>query len=350
MQKTQNNNSDITALFALLKAHVTKKTHLLGQISQQKITQHYIQMNIDCKDARDISTKAKDMKRKLEKMKPLFNAIKLFKGNDIKQLPSPGLISNLSVFTDNGQKEFDFIDNLEEIEKKVVYSRKKYLSAQIAMKNLAEKFKKNAEILDKNEKISEVISLRAREIEILREKKKFLDLTNCELSGKVENCHKVKFGSRNIAKVFQQLPDSTLLLRSKILLKEELCAILTKTQEEFESFRRLLLREKSSLHEIEYYSSFPYSARNRSIDCGFKSLELLEIMKTVSEDQQDNIIRLSPMPKGRRTKQLSLGQKSEFLYSTNSFKFDDLATSKLKLIQKNEKLKNELSKTLGRLT
>ena len=264
-----NSDGTLIAHAQLLKAHVARKNHLINQINEIHIKSNYIQLSQYMKNTRELAHVSKNSIKKHREIKVCIEALTHANSNCrvTITLPHPDLLSNQTAFPKRNAVSFGLLVSLIDSDViKLETTRQKYAHIYTKFQGLREKYRsKNQQIIKFNENL-EVANEFGEEANNIKEKIYFLSRTNKELSVSLMFRHKLKLTNIRVAKLFSQLPENKLTLRSKILLKDELKSIIEKSFKEIKYYEKSLLREKTLMEEIEKRAQTPRRQHIKSLD------------------------------------------------------------------------------------
>ena len=242
---------EIRAQIQLLRAHMEHKTGLQYEISQIKIKNSYKQSNSDYKDSRDMSNLTKMLNKKLVDVKNTTNKIKHLQLKQVSKETLGSLVDSIKVL----EPHLDISRNLFslnfQIENGVDTYLKYYESKSQEYYEKSEVFAQNQETLNQTFEQSECfehleneisdyqaeLEQFTHEIEVMKDKKQKI------LSRRRTSVDKVK--------IFHQLSELALNLRSKLLLREELSKNFKCAESEIEDLNRKINQEKERIDQIE---------------------------------------------------------------------------------------------------
>ena len=249
-----NLDSALIAHVQLLKAHMTHKNFLISQINEAHIKMSYLTLSHHAKISREITQISMSSAKKRREIKDSIGLLSYINSNSrlTMTLTSPDLISNDSAFSE--RKELDFSLFGSQIDRdvyKLETVRQKYKQLHTKLGALREKYcNHNQEIMKYNADL-EAANKVEKEVRTIEDNINLLSKTNKELSLNLMHNYKLKSTNINRAKLFCKLPQNKLMLRSKILLKDELKSIIEKSHQDIESYVKSLCREKTLLNDLE---------------------------------------------------------------------------------------------------
>ena len=332
---------EIRAQVVLLKAYMKQKTKLNFEISQMKIAKSYKNSNSDYRDIRDLGSQIKLLSKRLNEVKGLRNFVNSMK---IKQVSSETLEEiqkftpslDLVVETPNGLCS---VNNDLEACVSFLKSTLDSLDQEYSIKN--NEFHNNQALITENTESlftrtkleSEVKDYKA-EIEIYYKENSGLNRKREFLRNKRNSVDKVK--------IFHQLTDGALVLRSKLLLRDELKKNFADAERELMELERKVneQQEIARQQEINDEREAKISSRLETELCDWrnsvknaeKKLENLRMIKSCLFEVDG---------KGKR----DLHEESKLLnYSPLSDSFGQIHKENTSLFEENEKLKSRISK------
>jgi DNA repair exonuclease SbcCD ATPase subunit len=242
---------DIVAQVALLKAAYNQKTALVNQISRLKIKNNYEKSNKDFRDLKDLIPLSKQMQKRLNDITHLNSIIRRIprKYSDESNLFHvfsqfstflPHLEINRQVFSLNFSEEA-YLEDLK--------SRHDSLQQELEEKSL---------VFSENESNLARFSLLEEELPVLESEVNDLYAIQSEVSEALHLKEKNKAKSRILhkksleqVKIFQKLSENGILLRSKLLLREELLKNLKSAEKELENLENKTKNESERMKNLE---------------------------------------------------------------------------------------------------
>ena len=333
---------DIRAQVQLLRAHMEHKTGLQYEISQIKIKNSYKQSNSDYRDSRDMSNLTKMLNKRLVEVRNMSKAIKHHQLKQVSKETLAGLVESFKVL----EPQLDISRNLFSLNFQIendVETLSSYYELKCHEYNeKSELFAQNQEILNQtleqaglyeslenevNDYTAELEQF-GLEIQVMKEKKEKI------LSRRRSSVDKVK--------IFHQLTQLALSLRSKLLLREEFNKNLKSAEFELDELNRKVNEEKERIHqiEIENEEERKYAARysidldelHGKIDKKSLSLEKLYQQKRVLENEQNK-------------KKISGFDEGETVFLSGWISgLNEMQKEKMSLMEENSKLKQRISR------
>ena len=242
---------EMRAKVHLLKATIQTKNTLLYQINQLKIKNTYRQSNPDFRDFRDMGNLTKVLHKKLQEVKSIHSALD---SPEIKKLSidSVNRLLDIILHSEGNVEEIDDIlnENLSS-ERYLTLVKEKYSHVMEKKNAELKKYNYNDSILSRN--FPKQKSLNALEEEICDYKAEIKNFhkENQELLSKQKRMREHKRGSVDRIKIFNQLSDNALRLRSKLLFREELKKNIENAETEVDSHFVRVNKEKERLQELE---------------------------------------------------------------------------------------------------
>lgn len=333
---------EIRAQVQLLRAHMEHKTGLQFEISQIKITNSYKQSNSDYRDSRDMSNLTKMLNKRLVEVKNMAKAIKHLQLKQVSKETLASLVESFKVL----EPQLDISRNLFslnfQIENDVDTLSSYYESKFHEYNEKSELFAQNQEIL--NHTLEQADFCESLENEV-NDYKAELDQFGLEIQVMKEKKQKIlskRRSSVDKVKIFHQLTNLALSLRSKLLLREELNKNLKSAESELDELNRKVNEDKERIHQIELENeeerkyavmySIDLDELYKKIDKKVASIDRLYQEKKMLQVEQDKK-RISGFDEG----------ETVFLSGWMSG-LNEMQKEKMSLMEENLKLKQRISR------
>jgi hypothetical protein len=264
-------NNEIRGQLELLKALMQNKSSLTYELNQIKIQASYNQSNSSHRDLKELITLSKTIKKKLS---DLNSSHENLKNTEIKA-DSPETINKIvdliSYSQDNVGQIESLLKEFEDIERLVGLLKQRFelLSQEYQKKKLS--LAVNERYLDDNTPEVMVFKELATEIKEYEAELEFYGQENDKMFEKKVSRKKNRRSSVQKVKIYQQMSEEGLKLRSKLLIKQDLEKNIKHAEEELKYHFSKVEKEENRLKELE--SDFALNSNTQSLEEELKSLE-----------------------------------------------------------------------------
>lgn len=342
-------DSELRAKVQLIRAYMQSKSTLSYQINQLKIRNSYRQSNTDFRDFKDMGNISKLLHKKLQDVQSLNT---LLRSPEIQKHPSTSVskLVEIIVGSEGNMKDIDKI--LGETMNSEVYLsllKEKYLQVKETLNGVKAVHRENVKKLEQNQDKQEAFEALEEEVNELASEVETFQKENKEMLKKKQRITINRRGSVQRIKVYQQLSDSALKLRSKLVFKDELERNIRSANLEIQQHSEKIEKEKvklqllqgnseASLKFNEKYENDLYELR--------KETKRLEIKLEILDKEREKLIQQCK----EESERFELPKNSEDTDETLSINligllngFNEMRKEKDSLIAENDELKRKIS-------
>ena len=339
---------EMRAKVQLVKAYMQAKNNLNYQVNQLKIKNSYRQSNTDFRDFKDMATLTKILQKKLEEVKGIHAALI---SPDVKKMPIGSVNKLLDIILHSEGNIGEINDILHEnlsSERYLALLQEKYSHLEENKQAKLQKFEYNNSIISKNSSKMETLNALEEEICDYKTEVDNYRRENENLSSRQKRIKATKRKSVDRIRIFHQLSDNALKLRSKLLFREELKSNIKNAELEIDFHFQKVSKEKQRLQdlEIEAQENLKYAAKYESD---------LQEMKEKIESSQEKLEKLKKEREILINKSLINVEKEEALKNPEKIEgnaalslssliagFSEMRKEKNSLIEENNLLKQRI--------
>lgn len=314
-----------------------QKARLNYEISQIKIAKNYSRSNADHKDCRDLSSLCKMLGKRLGESR---NLRILVKSLEVKEINAE-VLSQLKEFVGNCCEKLEVPGELVVVNEELESGLRKIICEFRVME---EKYQAKGEEFFKNQYlIAEVneqriaLSQLEKEVGNYIEEIEFFKKGIAELENKKVCAGKARKSVDKI-KIFHQLSDDALKLRSKLLLQKELSKDLQNAEEELEDLQRKVSNQQDSLKHLQ--RAFDQDTKaSESLTSDLSNLH--QYIKTTEKKLQSLNQLKTIYTHSIESRKKNLSEEGKVLYIDY---FTQIHNENLSLTEQSEKLKKRISR------
>lgn len=340
-------NNDVRAKAALVKAFMNYKTSLIYEINLLKIQKTYHQSNVDYRDSREMLTHTKNLLKKFHEFKAVCKSIKNAGARHIDH----GKLVEFCKITPKTSLKFEHSDiisvELEKAHEKSILQIEEYQNLKKILTEKEKNFEKNQEKIDQNLKKKEICEGMEEEIFDYRAEIKSF---NAEIGRMLQIKDKIQLAKREgmeCVKIYQQLSEGALKLRSKLLLRADLYNILSNANTELENLSEKIAKSTETynlLEEEHIWEVQNSSILNSQLYENRKKIKKLEITIEGMHRELEPYADIDLDASLKLSLNTSLGEGDTICIPHMNAGFTKLKEEKDMLVHENIRLKEKISK------
>ena len=280
-------SSEVLAQLTYLRAMYQKKSALAYDISQLKIKSTHRQTNTDYKELRELLTTSKIISKKLEELAYSHKTTKQVRIPDITPENKENLESILQESSSNIEHMENMLNDAQDTEKylKLLIEKFNHMKEDYERKKLKKTQNEKNLLISKESR--EVLTDLEEEIEEMKEKIRSFDQENERMTEKKSSISRTHRKSVEKIKIYHQLSENAMRLRSKLLFRKDLRHSISNAELELEFHSQRVQREEDKLIEIEAESE----QESKYLGTYEQELEKLDEYIAKLEDKLDNMYR-----------------------------------------------------------
>lgn len=340
-------DNQIRGQLELLKALMQSKSNLTYELNQIRIRDSYHQSNVGYRDLKGLITLSKTIKKKLSDLNLSHENLK----NTEIQADSPETISKLVDLISYSQENVGQVESLlkefEDAQRLLSLLKQRYglLSQEYQKKQLS--IAVNERYL--NDNTPEVMAYKelAEEIKDFEAELEFFGQENDKMFEKKVSRKKNRRSSVQKVKIYQQMSEDALKLRSKLLIKQDLEKNIKHAGEELKYHFCQVEKEENRLKELE--SDLALNSNTESLEEELKNLEneIQTLENEIENDYREREELINPVVLG-----FNLNDRQNKTSSDDSLTvslagliagFKEMRCEKESLIEQNNRLKQRIT-------